>query len=201
MQRFPSDSLRPLPYPCELISKRSVEMWTNFLYGQPIWMLRGKYHVIEGFNALLSVLNFTHHYDHYLADDAALDAIRMILVDHSDVLKDLFDLLRKLWTRLRAFRAVVNMLIEFIVFRDGNEKVKLWAETDNDLTDTEEKFLLRLELRLAFEHKAWQERTGQAPQDLMKRCINHWHSHRDRPGPCYLDVEFAGLAEESTGGA
>ena len=75
------DRLCLLPDPCKSNSKRAVEMWTGFLYGQPLWTDRGKNKVLEDLWDSIVVYNFAGAYKHDWAQDAALDAIRQMLAD------------------------------------------------------------------------------------------------------------------------
>jgi hypothetical protein len=175
-----------LPDPCELSSRRAVEMWTGFLYGQPMWTLRGEDTIKEDFQALIAVYSFARLEIHHFAQDAALDAIRVILHDHSDVLGDLLPTLIELYEHFRRFQLLARTLMDFTVFRGSAEVTKRWsqwAESEDDGED-EQVSALKRNLYVTFGLKAANERGGHDPPRLMLACV--YHSHLATERPCYL---------------
>ena len=167
-----------------LSSKRAVEMWTGFLYGQPMWTFRGKESNKEDFAALMEVYNWARACSHVFAEDGALDGIVAMLHDHPDVPEDPVAMLARVFAlRQQRFWPVIYIMIDFIVFGKDAENVKAWAfDTDCMREGEEETFLLKVELQKHFREKADLERLGQAMPDLTERCRYHAHAAR----PCYL---------------
>ena len=169
--------------PSELYSKRGVEMWTGFLYSQPMWTFRGKDSNREDFFALMEVWNWVHRCKHRFAMDAALDCIRTMLNDHYDVLDDPMAILVNTRALKQRFRSTTFIMMDFMVSGKDAEKLKVWAfDTDGRDSDEEEVFSLKLEFQKKFNEDALVERMGLPKVNLMERC--RYHTHGD--GPCYL---------------
>ena len=168
---------------CDLSSKRAVEIWTGFLYGQPMWTLRSEDTIKEDFWALFAVYTFARTYVHWFAEDAALDAIRVMLTEHDSALGDLTSLLAGLYEHEK-FKSLVNMLMDFTVHGPSAEEARLWAESD-DVGEDKEVLKLKRALRFKFRMKADFERKGYDPTDLTLECL--FHSHLFRGRPCYLN--------------
>lgn len=176
-----------LPDPCELSSERAVKMWTGFLYGQPMWTFRSEHSIKYDFQALIAVYSFASEHLHYFAQDAAIDAIRTILHDHSDVLGDKLPVLINLYKRYRRFRLLAIMLADFTVFRgsaEETERLAQWVVSDDD-DENEATFDLKRALYWLFGLKAAIERDGHGAPRLMLPCAYHSHLATDRP--CYSD--------------
>ena len=183
--------------PCELHGKRAVEMWTGFLYGQELWTLRDKDSLAEDFDALKQVLNFALSYKHYFAQDAAHDAIRVILRDYIDVLGDPLSMLIEIYPGRTRFEKLIIMLMDFVIYGKTSEKVKLWTDTADPGNDRD---MLELKERMSSGYflKTEVERTGDGRPggpDLMFPCRYHWHFYQG--GPCYLGGDSAGTVDAS----
>jgi hypothetical protein len=180
-----------LPDPCTLSDRQAVEMWTGFLYGQPMWTLRDRDSIKADFQALIAVQGFSYNYTHYFAQDAALDAIRVMLDGHSDVLGDLLPTLIELYCKFR-FQTLANMLMDFAVFRgsaDENERWAQWAVSDDDDDDGDsgKMFGLKNAVFSRLQLKVTLERDGGGPPRLMLPCL--YHSHLATERPCYLGAK------------
>lgn len=200
---------KPCLFPnyCELSSRRAIEMWTSFLYGQPIWTLRSEYSsddnsegiINDDFWALIAVYNLACAYEHYWAQDAALDALNVMLYEHADAAEDPLDLLIKIYgSEIKSTRLFL-MLIEVFEYGKFAGKSRLWAEAVND-DDGEEILELKERLRTVFAIKdatESEETGGSEPGglDKMLPCRNHWHV--DHVGPCYLGIEPESSRDEN----
>jgi hypothetical protein len=202
------DRLCLLPDPCKLNSKRAVKMWTGFLYGQPLWTDRGKNKVLEDLWDSIVVYNFAGAYKHDWAQDAALDAIRQMLVDnadrkacdeHDNVLGDGLGQMADLLRHKKRFRRLIDLLEDFTVYGADADEIELWAKSSEHDDDANVR-ALKEELLLIFYAKAEDRNAGRHGPRLMDECRYHKHVFMEGVG-CYVAGESAGLAEANTGGS
>lgn len=163
-------------------------MWTGFLYGQQMWTRRTGSSIEDDFRALCAVYKFAMAYDHYFAQDAALDASRVIIHHHRDALRNLIHLLADLLSqamRQEKPNRLVGMLMDLTVHGHFAEEFRLWADSDNDC-ESENATELGVAVLAKSRFKAQNERVGLDPPDLMSECAYHSHGSRGRSRICYL---------------
>lgn len=163
-----------LPKPFD--DKRALELWTRFLYGQPIWDSS------DDFDALVDVHYFAGIYNHYDAMDASIDAIRNIVSNHSDALEDPFT---KVCGFYDCVSVPVRLLMDHVVYGKHVTEARNWVDAylygDNEPEDLQP---LGNHLCNLFLAKAGNESAGWAPPDLDEGC--RYHIHNEFGPRCYL---------------
>lgn len=174
-------SVAVLPQPFQ--EKRALELWSGFLYGQPIWSYSDDAKVANDFEALVEIWNLAVTYQHYDAEDASIDAMRDMIRHHSDSLFDPFTIVLQ---NCNHKDLPAKVLMDHVVFGNCVSDPGTWV---NDYLamefDGEAIQPLEHELCQMFLAKVEGEKAGRAPPDLTARC--RYHSHMEQGVPCYLD--------------
>lgn len=172
------------------MESRAVELWSGFLYGQPIWP-SSDYVVEEDFIALVQIHSFAERNKDNNAQDASIDAIRDIIRNHSSDLDDPFT---HIFDRGDIISSPAKVLMDHVVDGDGDgdgeygERVMHWTVYHLQRTPRrdDDPGHLAQELCKMYIQKTIRESNGQASPDLTARC--RYHSHK-KDELCYLERE------------
>lgn len=168
------------------LSKRGWELYIGFLYGHPIWTRSKHYSIEEDFKHLADICDHGRSSDtDQDAADAAMDAIRDLVLQHGDALSRPFNILEKM--EICDFEceehSAVRLLADFMVYGQSGYVFGKWY--DAYMTDYKDG-CLDAELGVRFTEKAIaKSRKGDLP-NLLERC--KYHLHRNYPDQCcYLE--------------
>jgi hypothetical protein len=166
------------------MDKRAWELYIGFLYGQPIWTRNEQFTIDQEFEQLVEMWEDGWWSSFDLdAADAAMDAIRELVMQHIEGLSRPFNALRKLDFADFEEDAPVKFLADFMVYGQSGRVFSKWYDAYvNDYKDG----CLDAELGVRFSEKAAAMSERRDLPNLMERC--RYHSHRDDPDRCcYLD--------------
>lgn len=163
------------------MGKRAWELYIGFLYGHPIWTRSDRFTIEEDFKQLVELWEDGHwnHYDNDAAD-AAIDAIRKLVVQHSEELSRPFNVLKEMDSCDFDRNDPAELLMDFMVYGKSGLVFGKWYEACMDGGD---EGYIDKGLADRFAKKADAKADGGELLDLMKRCRYHCHEN----DPCYLD--------------
>lgn len=163
---------------------RASDLFSGFLYGQPMWDPITMQDVDEDYEALVKVYMSEDNFLSEGAIDASIDAIRDLLIWKGSTLHGLF---APLTFHPLVHSELARLLLDFLVYGDCGGHAKTWVE--NCASECSLVWpgsgSLEQELCGMLLGKAQDERAGRQPPDLMERCRYHVHGEK----PCYLDKD------------
>jgi hypothetical protein len=194
----------------EVGTERGLVIWSKFLYGQPMsvssidWAKERHNGLIELF-ALRQVHKIALMYDHLDAEDASIDAIRVLL--YHGINTHFMPFLEVVIPTAAKMPVITKMFMDFVVYGKHTHGFE-YADFVDECTGAPEispatsawlstlaeeqkarvrQNLLRLsnEMLKMFTQKGKDEGAGIPAPDLMARC--RYHSHAEKGQPCYLD--------------
>lgn len=164
------------------LRKRGWELYIGFLYGHPIWT-RSEQHTVEEDLRQLADIWDDGRYNNMDRDaaDAASDAIRELVVQHSKALSRPFNVLEESGVCDFDYDQVAEFLVDFMVYGQSGRVFGKWYNAYvNEYGDGS----LERRLGVRFLEKAVAKSERRDLPDLMERC--KYHLNRDDPEQCYL---------------
>jgi hypothetical protein len=166
-------------------SRRAWELYAGFLYGHPIWTRSDHYSIEEDFGHLVEIWYDGHwHRTDTDAADAAMDAMRQLIVQETDALTRPFNIIDNIIGSYDETEDSVQFLMDFMVYGQSGHVFGKWYDAFMDEGGADG--LLEEGLAERYKKKAQARREGHGMLDLMERCKYHDH-HAFPERPCYLD--------------
>lgn len=170
-------------WPGRMRDKRLWNLYIGWIYGHPLWTLSPQHSIEEDFEQL--ALRWDDgKWDGYDPDasDAAMDAIRELVIQHGEALNRPFNILGD-WNLLGEGDYSCEILVDFMVYRQSGHVFGKWY---GGYIKGHDSGHLDQELSDRFSKKAGAKSERRDLPDLMERC--RYHLHLGSPDRyCYLD--------------
>ena len=164
------------------LSKRRWELYIGFLYGQPIWIRSEQFTIEEDFRVLAQIWEHMRCDDTDIdAADAAMDAMREMVMQHGDALSRPFNITEEVDACDFDRDYSVELLMDFMVYGQSGSVFGKWYDAYVEGGDSG---CLDQGLADRFSEKADAKSENRDLPDLMERCTYHFHSSGKR---CYLN--------------
>lgn len=163
--------------------RRRWELYIGFVYGGPMWT-RSEEHSLEDDFPGLAIIWDDCKYNEQDSDacDAAIDAMREIIIRHADALQNPLELIRKADT-YEDFDHPMKLILDFMVYGRSENVFGRWYNAAPDSLASR----IDRELAERFEKKGQLRRTQHAMPDLMEPCRYHLHRGSGEH-ECYLEL-------------
>lgn len=170
-------------WPGRMKDKRLWELYIGWLYGHSLWTRSPQHSVEEDFEQLVLLWD-DGRWDSYDPDnaDAAMDAIRELVIQYGEELSRPFNVLGD-WNLLDGDDTPCEFLMDFMVYGKSGSLCGKWYDayvSGNDHGYIDQGLASR------FSEKAEAKAEGNKMPDLMERCRYHLHEY-DLDRGCYLD--------------